>query len=86
MTYTDGIHLVADSLEELHEFASSIGIKRCWFHGMRKGHPHYDLPKGKRDAAFLAQVQYRDSRTFKRPAKRYFRNAQDNGSKNPFGN
>lgn len=75
MTYTDGIHLVADSLEELHEFASSIGIKRCWFHGMRKGHPHYDLPKGKRDAAFLAQVQYRDSREILLCSKKMFENA-----------
>ena len=43
MIYTDKIHLVADSLKELHEFAESIGLKRCWFHGLRKGHPHYDL-------------------------------------------
>lgn len=43
MIYTDKIHLVADTLEELHEFAENIGIKRCWFHGTRKGHPHYDI-------------------------------------------
>lgn len=43
MIYTDKVHLVADTLKELHEFAESIGLKRCWFHGLRKNHPHYDL-------------------------------------------
>ncbi|MDJ1500484.1 DUF4031 domain-containing protein [Xanthocytophaga agilis] len=45
MIYTDGIHMVADSLQELHEFAQSLGVKKCWFEGVRKGHPHYDLAK-----------------------------------------
>ena len=43
MIYTDKIHLVADSLEELHEFARKIGLKRHFFEGVKKGHPHYDL-------------------------------------------
>lgn len=43
MVYTDGIHLMAASVEELHAFAEKVGIKRCWFEGVRKGHPHYDL-------------------------------------------
>lgn len=39
MILTDGLHLVSDSsLDELHEFAASIGLKRCWY---RRG--HYDL-------------------------------------------
>jgi hypothetical protein len=29
-------------LEELHDFARLMGIKRCWFDG-NKRHPHYDL-------------------------------------------
>lgn len=41
MVYTDGVHLIADSLEELHAFALSIGLKRCWFQNHR--HKHYDL-------------------------------------------
>ena len=37
-------HLMSDvSLEELHVFATRIGIKRHWFEGVRKSHPHYDL-------------------------------------------
>ncbi len=43
MIYTDGIHLVADDLNELHKFAFKINLKRQYYHGVRKGHPHYDL-------------------------------------------
>jgi hypothetical protein len=43
MIYTDGVHLVADSLEELHKFASKVGLNRRYFEGVRKKHPHYDL-------------------------------------------
>jgi hypothetical protein len=50
--YTDGIHLVSDeSLDELHEFADKIGLKRHWFEGLRKGHPHYDLMRSKKQLA-----------------------------------
>lgn len=50
MIYTDGIHLIADDVDELHHFAARIGLKRCWFHGVRKKHPHYDL--GAKPGAF----------------------------------
>uniref|UniRef100_A0A6M3JHH0 DUF4031 domain-containing protein n=1 Tax=viral metagenome TaxID=1070528 RepID=A0A6M3JHH0_9ZZZZ len=41
MVYTDGVHLVADNVWELHTFAKSIGLRRSWF---QDGHiPHYDL-------------------------------------------
>lgn len=43
MVYTDRIHLVADSIPELHEFAVKIGLHRNMYHGQKKGHPHYDL-------------------------------------------
>ena len=52
MILTDGTHLVSDTdLDELHRFASLIGLKRCWLHGnrwrwfygSRQRHPHYDL-------------------------------------------
>lgn len=44
-------HMVSDaSLDELHEFASMLGMKRSWFqpHPL---HPHYDLTKSKRELA-----------------------------------
>lgn len=31
-------HLLADTIEELHAFAKSIGLSRCWFHKN-----HYDV-------------------------------------------
>ena len=42
MIYTDGTHLVADSLTELHKFALSIGLRHDWFQDHPR-HPHYDL-------------------------------------------
>ncbi len=47
MVYTDRTHLVADSLDELHSFAIKIGLKRHFYEGVRKGHPHYDLTNNK---------------------------------------
>ena len=41
MIYTDGTHLVADTLTELHKFARIIGMKREWFQSGRL--PHYDI-------------------------------------------
>lgn len=39
---TDGVHLVSDeSLDELHAFASLIGLWRTWFQDGRL--PHYDM-------------------------------------------
>lgn len=43
-------HLWADSLEELHAMAESIGMKREWFQD-REGFPHYDLVPARRGAA-----------------------------------
>ena len=42
MVYTDNTHLVADTVEELHSFAVSLGLRREWFQSNPK-HPHYDL-------------------------------------------
>lgn len=35
-------HLVADSLEELHDFAQKIGLQRNWFQ-QAASYPHYDV-------------------------------------------
>ena len=42
-------HLVADTVEELHSFAASLGLKRSWF--QNKTMPHYDLTSNKRRLA-----------------------------------
>ena len=41
--YFDGVHLASPDVQALHAFASLIGLKRCWFEGSGKGHPHYDV-------------------------------------------
>jgi hypothetical protein len=51
MIITDGIHLVStEDEEELHSFATKIGLKRGWYHGgqsrprhPKRKRPHYDL-------------------------------------------
>ena len=48
--YTKACHLTADTLEELHKFAESIGMKRVWFQD-HKRHPHYDLTANRRKMA-----------------------------------
>lgn len=40
-------HLTADTLDELHAFAQSLGLKRAWFQPHRLA-PHYDLVPSKR--------------------------------------
>ena len=39
-------HLTADTLEELHEFAGKLGLRKDWFQD--KSLPHYDLTVSKR--------------------------------------
>lgn len=41
-------HMIADSIEELHAFAESIGVGRHWFHNG----DHYDL----READWLLAI------------------------------
>lgn len=47
--WTGGGHLFGTDLEELHEFAKKLGLKREWYQG--KNFPHYDLTANKRRAA-----------------------------------
>lgn len=51
--WTGGGHMQADTEEELHEFAQSIGLKRSWFQTKpnRPDHDHYDLTSSKRTRA-----------------------------------
>ena len=47
--YSSSCHLLADTLDELHECADSIGLKREWFQDGTL--PHYDLVRSKRREA-----------------------------------
>lgn len=42
-----------DRLDELHEFAEAIGLRREWFQN-RRGLPHYDLVASMRKKAVSA--------------------------------
>jgi hypothetical protein len=45
-------HMQADSLDELHEFAARLGMKREWFQpGSRPETAHYDVTKTRRALA-----------------------------------
>lgn len=43
-------HLVADDLEELHQFAAKLDLKQEWFQSHRV-QPHYDITAAKRAIA-----------------------------------
>jgi hypothetical protein len=47
--WKNSCHMYADTLQELHKMAISIGLKREWFQD--KGMPHYDLVPSKRRLA-----------------------------------
>lgn len=49
---TQGCHMAADTLSELHTFALRLGLKRSWYQS--KSHPHYDLTPNKRARAVKA--------------------------------
>ena len=63
-------HLFADTQDELHAFAQSIGLRRSWFQPGKPfaGQPsrlwHYDVTEGKRRQAIAAgarPVAWRDA-------------------------
>jgi len=62
LRHTHWCHLIADQREELHAFASRLGLRRAWF----QDDPvlwHYDITPGKRAHAVrlgARQVDYRE--------------------------
>ena len=48
--YGQACHLLADSLEELHAFATKIQLRRSWFQPHDRW-PHYDLTTKRRIVA-----------------------------------
>lgn len=49
-------HLTADTLDELHVLAESIGLRRAWFQDGRV--PHYDLTPRRRLHALAAGADF----------------------------
>lgn len=57
-------HMIADSLDELHQMADQIGMERRWFQAPPKAsHPHYDIPEEKRSQALALGAQEVSPRT-----------------------
>lgn len=53
-------HMGSDNIDELHEMANKLGLKREWFQD-KKHHPHYDISKGmKLKAIELGAVEVSD--------------------------
>lgn len=50
-------HMMADSVDELHDMAAKIGMKREWFQISRSGIPHYDLTFSRRELAMRNGAQ-----------------------------
>lgn len=56
-------HLTADTKDELHAFARSIGLRRSWFQDKARGLWHYDITKTVRIKAVKAgavEISWRD--------------------------
>lgn len=62
-------HLFADSVEELHNFAARLGLKRAWFQNHQKL-PHYDVTQQKRERAIALGAQPVGRRELARHMKR----------------
>jgi Protein of unknown function (DUF4031) len=50
LRWTVWSHMFADSVDELHAMADSLGLKRIWFQN-KHNFPHYDVVPSKRNLA-----------------------------------
>lgn len=55
-------HLVADSADELHAFASRLGLRRQWFQAS-SAYPHYDVTAAMQQKALRLGARSADRRT-----------------------
>lgn len=62
-------HMMADSLDELHEMADQIGVQRKWFQS--KSIPHYDICISKRMLAIKHGALEIDRRKLIELVKKY---------------
>lgn len=63
-------HLLADTPEELHNFAKDIRLRRSWFQG-KANTPHYDLTANRRATAVVhGAIEVPHDRTFLELLKR----------------
>ena len=55
-------HLVADTLDELHDFAVQLGLRKAWFQD-KASYPHYDVTVTVRERALALGALHADRRT-----------------------
>lgn len=67
-------HMVADTEEELHRLAASVGLKRQWFQS-KASTPHYDLTESRRRIAVRLGAAELDDSDFADLLKRLRRQA-----------
>ena len=74
MIHCDGTHLIASSIEELHQFAETVGLHRCYYRNPRKKrHPHYDIMSEKmRKKIFEHGVELVTDRTIVKLCRLYY--------------
>lgn len=60
----DSCHLIADTPEELHAFASRLGCQRRHAQTSRMGNLHYDLTRSRRAQALLLGAKQLDRRDY----------------------
>ncbi len=61
-------HMVADTFQELHEFAVKIGVKKHFFHRSKTAH-HYDITSDQHLVAINNGAKLVDSREIVRIGK-----------------
>jgi len=62
-------HMMADTLEELHDMAERIGMRREWF--QPKSSPHYDVCLMRREKAIELGAIEADRKTIVRLIRHY---------------
>lgn len=62
-------HMTADTMDELHDMAKRIGMRREWFQDKRH-HQHYDVTKSRRDRAIACGAIPLSTREYARKVMR----------------
>lgn len=70
-------HMVADSVDELHKFAATIGVKVHFFH-RDKDHAHYDITEEQHAKAIEAGAKLVTSKELLRKAKQMNADGKEN--------
>jgi len=69
--YDQACHLIADSVEELQEFAMTLGLHPSWFQAAGGSMPHYDLVGSMRRRAIRLGAIQIDRKEFVKIMEKY---------------